>query len=205
MKKLIILLSIAIVIIAMVFWYLKPNTKVSHEANNNQKTHEQQDGNTASANEGIIQTQSKHEDLQIMKPIEMNMLSSNRQLPENYKDTPENYLFSFEHHVLTVKQVGDHVPIQMLQFGLNREGVIQSKDILDDGIVRWKGRFEGYPEDINYFTITQAEQDNYAVMKVFTDKGAYVAEIKNGIGLATPIGEGVGHDEHDGEHQHDSH
>lgn len=196
------ILSIAITMIAMVFWYLKPKNEVVHEAKNNQKTHEQSVGNVASANDSVIQTQSKHDDLQIMKPIEKNALTSTTQLPENYKDSPEHYLFSFEHHVLTAKQVGDHVPIQMLQFGLNREGVIQSKDILDDGIVRWKGRFEGYPEDINYFTITQAERDNYAVMKVFTDKGAYVAEIKNGVGLAIPVGEGIGHDEH---HQHDSH
>lgn len=200
MRKLIIILSIAIAMIAMVFVCLKPKTEVIHEAGNNQKAHEQQDGNTASANEGVIQVQSNPQDLQIMKPIEMNMLSSHQQLPENYKDTPENYVFSFDHVVMNTKKVDDHLPIQMLQFGLNREGVIQSKDILDDGIVRWKGRFEGYPEDINYFTITQAEQDHYAVMKVFTDKGAFVAEIKNGIGLATPVGEGVGHDEHDHDH-----
>jgi len=197
MKKLIILVFIVIVMITIVFLYLKPHAEVTHNLSQVQQTqsigtsHEK----LVATGTNVIPNSSQHDNLQIMKPIEGNTLTST-QLPENYKDTAENYLFAFDHQVLAAKQVNDHVQIQMLQFGLNREGVIQSKVVLDDGIVRWRGRFEGYPEDINYFTITQAEQDHYAVMKVFTDKGAYIAEIKNGVGLATPIGEGIGHDDH---------
>ena len=75
----------------------------------------------------------------------------------------------------------------MLKFGINRIGVIDTVEKLEEDIVRFTGSFKNYPRDINYFTVTQTQQDAYAIVKVFTDKGIYIAEIKNGIGLATPV------------------
>lgn len=105
-------------------------------------------------------------------------------LPEHLKRHEDGFLFSFDIDKMSSRQVGDQFGLKMLQFDINRKAMIQSIDHLDDNIVKWQGTFEGYPADLNYFTITQSQKDRYAVMKVFTDKGSFVAEIKDGIGLA---------------------
>lgn len=197
--------SIAIVLIAMLFFYFKPSVMTSPEVVAKQQSHEKNGQNNPTDHDAkTLKNRTAHENTQIMQPLEMNRQLLVSHSPETQQDD-QHYHFSFDHQGLAVKQLGDHVQIQMLQFGLNRDGVLVSKDILDEGIVRWRGRFEGFPEDINYFTITQADKDAYAVMKIFTDKGAFVAEIKNGVGSAVPLGEGIGHDEHNGEHYHDMH
>ena len=129
---------------------------------------------------------SNHQiDKSLIVAIEPNAIRT-QVIPAHFKNPENGFLFSFDTEKMADKQVGDRLEMKMLQFDLHRNAVIQSVDQLDQGIVKWRGSFEGYPEDLNYFTITQSQIDRYAILKVFTDKGSYIAEIKDGIGLAKP-------------------
>ena len=129
---------------------------------------------------------SNHQiDKSLIVAIEPNVIRT-QVIPAHFKNPENGFLFSFDTEKMADKQVGDRLEMKMLQFDLHRNAVIQSVDQLDQDIVKWRGSFEGYPEDLNYFTITQSQIDRYAILKVFTDKGSYIAEIKDGIGLAKP-------------------
>ena len=129
---------------------------------------------------------SNHQiDKSLIVAIEPNAIRT-QVIPAHFKNPENGFLFSFDTEKMADKQVGDRLEMKMLQFDLHRNAVIQSVDQLDQDIVKWRGSFEGYPEDLNYFTITQSQTDRYAILKVFTDKGSYIAEIKDGIGLAKP-------------------
>ncbi|MEX0573502.1 hypothetical protein ABYH20_019965, partial [Acinetobacter baumannii] len=43
----------------------------------------------------------------------------------------------------------------------------------------------------NILTITQSQKDHYTIMQIFTEKGNYSAEIKDGVGLVQTMDEGV--------------
>ena len=129
---------------------------------------------------------SNHQiDKSLIVAIEPNAIRT-QVIHAHFKNPENGFLFSFDTEKMADKQVGDRLEMKMLQFDLHRNAVIQSVDQLDQDIVKWRGSFEGYPEDLNYFTITQSQIDRYAILKVFTDKGSYIAEIKDGIGLAKP-------------------
>lgn len=129
---------------------------------------------------------SNHQiDKSLIVAIEPNAIRT-QVIPAHFKNPENGFLFSFDTEKMADKQVGDRLEMKMLQFDLHRNAVIQFVDQLDQNIVKWRGSFEGYPEDLNYFTITQSQTDRYAILKVFTDKGSYIAEIKDGIGLAKP-------------------
>ncbi len=129
---------------------------------------------------------SNHQiDKSLIVAIEPNAIRT-QVIPAHFKNPENGFLFSFDTEKMADKKVGDRLEMKMLQFDLHRNAVIQFVDQLDQNIVKWRGSFEGYPEDLNYFTITQSQTDRYAILKVFTDKGSYIAEIKDGIGLAKP-------------------
>lgn len=192
MKKIFMILLAAIVGIAAILLYFKPqsldsiiqensqNDVVSHHLSNN---HTNQAINKHI--DRISMSKNNAQDEQLLVAIEPNAVRS-LILPEHFKQHQDGFLFSFDLDKMSSRQVGDQFGLKMLQFDINRKAIIQSMDQLDDDIVKWQGTFEGYPADLNYFTITQSQQDRYAVMKIFTDKGSFVAEIKDEIGLAKP-------------------
>lgn len=195
MKKNIIILLVAIVGIAAILFYFKPlandpliqengqNSTDSHFLYNHQA--DQSDKRINNDIDRISMSKKNDQGEQLFVAIEPNAART-LILPEHFKGHEDGFLFSFDIDKMSSRQVGDQFGLKMLQFDINRKALIQSIDQLDDNIVKWQGTFEGYPADLNYFTITQSQQDRYAVMKIFTDKGSFVAEIKDGIGLAQP-------------------
>ena len=192
MKKIFILLLIAIVAMAAILLYFKPQSHDFLRLDNAQNSLDVGQGMSGHKDQAIDQhkdgigsTKHSAQGEQLLVAIEPNAVRS-LILPEHFKRHEDGFLFSFDLNKMSSKQVGDQFGLKMLQFDINRKAIIQSRDQLDEDIVKWQGTFEGYPADLNYFTITQSQQDQYAVMKIFTDKGSFVAEIKDGIGLAKP-------------------
>lgn len=105
---------------------------------------------------------------------------------------------AYNQNIIETKNVGDTVKFQMLEYGINREGTIVEIEKVDSDILRWRGKFnQGSPER-NFFTITQSQKDQYTIIQIFSDKGNYTAEIKNGQGVVQSIDEGVeDHELHD--------
>lgn len=77
----------------------------------------------------------------------------------------------------------------MLEYGINRTGKIVEIEPVDQDIVRWTGRFDQGDPNQNFFTITQSQKDHYTIMQIFTEKGNYSAEIKDGVGLVQTMDE----------------
>lgn len=105
---------------------------------------------------------------------------------------------AYNQNIIETKNVGDTVKFQMFEYGINREGTIVEIEKVDSDILRWRGKFnQGSPER-NFFTITQSQKDQYTIIQIFSDKGNYTAEIKNGQGVVQSIDEGVeDHELHD--------
>ena len=100
-------------------------------------------------------------------------------------------MISYNQNIIETKNVGDTVKFQMLEYGVNREGKIVEIEKVDDDILRWRGQFnQGSPER-NYFTITQSQKDQYTIIQIYSDKGNYIAEIKNGQGIVQSMDQGV--------------
>ena len=186
------------ILAAAILLYLKPEGNVfdSSQTGNQYSDHrkEGRDLARAESSDDIKESSrdlsnnqlSNHQiDKSLIIAIEPNVIRT-QVIPAHFKNPENGFLFSFDTEKMADKQVGDRLEMKMLQFDLHRNAVIQSVDQLDQDIVKWRGSFEGYPEDLNYFTITQSQTDRYAILKVFTDKGSYIAEIKDGIGLAKP-------------------
>ena len=202
MKKQIILSIIAIVCIAMIIYIFKPvkglNDSNQHISNIDHSQQVNLD-KKSEQNSASLEPHLENQDVQIIKPISQAELS-HYQIPDIFQNHDQGFLFAFDHKVLDAKQQGDHINIEMLKYGINRKATITHIDHVDDDIVKWSGTFDSYPADINKFTITQTLKDHYAILKIFTDRGAYTAEIKDGIGLALPITTAVGKE--DGVHEH---
>lgn len=192
MPKLFILIAVVVLGLAAVVFFLKPGSMTQNKQSplEGHSTSNKISDNTQNQTESLenVQQQNNSSKLiseQLFTAIEPNAV---RQVivPEHFKHIEDGFLFSFDLQQMAKRQVNDQFNVKMLKFGVNRIAKIQSKDELEDGIIRWKGTFEHYPADINYFTITQSQQDQYAIVKIFTDQGSYIAEIKDGIGLAKP-------------------
>lgn len=189
-KSLFFLITIAILMIALVIFVMKPekgNIEDLSQSNHPGLDHKQNASSDADAHIdqlALVKSTSKNADPLIVA-IEPNAVRT-LIIPEHFKNHEDGFLFSFDDATMASKKVGDEFGLKMLQFEINRNAVIESVDQIEDDIVKFQGKFEGYPADLNYFTITQSVKDRYAVMKVFTDKGSYIAEIKDGIGLAKP-------------------
>ncbi len=134
---------------------------------------------------------------QILHAVSPNQIDQ-RTIPDYFKNIEQGVLFQYDPVVIETKNVGDHIQFKLLKFGLNRQATITNVEKIDDDIIRWSGVFDGEAPDLNHFSISQSQKDNYSIMKIFTDKGNYVAEIKNGVGLATSINDNL-HD--DGIHE----
>ncbi|MFI8126332.1 metalloprotease secretion chaperone CpaB [Acinetobacter sp. ABJ-A23_2] len=125
----------------------------------------------------------------VFNEIEKDQLSSNVNFP--LLKNAKGMVIKYDPNVIELKKVGDTVKFQMLEYGINRTGKIVEIEPVDQDIVRWTGKFDQGDPNQNFFTITQSQKDHYTVMQIFTEKGNYSAEIKDGVGLVQTIDEGV--------------
>lgn len=117
------------------------------------------------------------------------------QLPSNVNfallKNAKGMVIKYDPNMIELKKVGDTVKFQMLEYGINRTGKIVEIEPVDQDIVRWTGKFDQGDPNQNFFTITQSQKDHYTIMQIFTEKGNYSAEIKDGVGLVQTMDEGV--------------
>lgn len=177
-----------ILILAAILFFFKPEDR-------SDRTAVQSEEQPVFANHHLDKSSSSkgdnpHNEAELQSPSVMQAIEPNAMrtliIPAHFKQIDTGFLFSFDQSEMAKKKVGDDFEIQMLQFDINRQAKISHVEVLEDDITQWEGHFEGYPEDINRFTVTQSLKDRYTILKVFTDKGSFIAEIKDGIGLAKP-------------------
>lgn len=125
----------------------------------------------------------------VFNEIEKDQLPSNINFP--LLKNAKGMIIKYDPNVIELKKVGDTVKFQMLEYGINRTGKIVEIEPVDQDIVRWTGKFDQGDPNQNFFTITQSQIDHYTIMQIFTEKGNYSAEIKDGVGLVQTMDEGV--------------
>lgn len=125
----------------------------------------------------------------VFNEIEKDQLPSNVNFP--LLKNAKGMVIKYDPNMIELKKVGDTVKFQMLEYGINRTGKIVEIEPVDQDIVRWTGKFDQGDPNQNFFTITQSQKDNYTIMQIFTEKGNYSAEIKDGVGLVQTMDEGV--------------
>lgn len=203
MKVIYILLGVAVFVTATFTLYLKPE-KDKPSASLQQHQVENELGQNVYAHDERLKNKNESSSSHLMPEL-MPVLEQNVErrmiLPESFQHRADTgYLFKFSPDEVASMKEGSKFPLKLLQFGINRVAEITEIEQVEDGIVRYKGQFEDYPADLNYFTITQSIEDQYAIIKVYTDKGSYFAEVIKGIGLAYP--DQVLHDDGVHVHQH---
>ncbi len=124
----------------------------------------------------------------VFNEIEKDQLPSKANFP--LLKNAKGMVIKYDPNVIELKKVGDTVKFQMLEYGINRTGKIVEIEPVDQDIVRWTGRFDQGDPNQNFFTITQSQKDHYTIMQIFTEKGNYSAEIKDGVGLVQTMDEG---------------
>lgn len=125
----------------------------------------------------------------VFNEVEKDQLPSNVNFP--LLKNAKGMVIKYDPNVIELKKVGDTVKFQMLEYGINRTGKIVEIEPVDQDIVRWTGKFDQGDPNQNFFTITQSQKDHYTIMQIFTEKGNYSAEIKDGVGLVQTMDEGV--------------
>ncbi|QNW99388.1 metalloprotease secretion chaperone CpaB [Acinetobacter seifertii] len=125
----------------------------------------------------------------VFNEIEKDQLPSNVNFP--LLKNAKGMVIKYDPNVIELKKVGDTVKFQMLEYGINRTGKIVEIEPIDQDIVRWTGKFDQGDPNQDFFTITQSQKDHYTIMQIFTEKGNYSAEIKDGVGLVQTMDEGV--------------
>ncbi|QNX88945.1 metalloprotease secretion chaperone CpaB [Acinetobacter seifertii] len=125
----------------------------------------------------------------VFNEIEKDQLPSNINFP--ILKNAKGMVIKYDPNVIELKKVGDTVKFQMLEYSINRTGKIVEIEPVDQDIVRWTGKFDQGDPNQNFFTITQSQKDHYTIMQIFTEKGNYSAEIKDGVGLVQTMDEGV--------------
>lgn len=135
----------------------------------------------------------------VFNEVEKDQLPSNANFP--LIKNGQGMVIKYDPNVIELKKVGDTVKFQMLEYGINRTGKIVEIEPVDQDIVRWTGKFDQGDPNQNFFTITQSQKDHYTIMQIFTEKGNYSAEIKDGVGLVQTMDDGVT----DQELHHDHH
>ncbi|QNW92734.1 metalloprotease secretion chaperone CpaB [Acinetobacter seifertii] len=125
----------------------------------------------------------------VFNEIEKDELPSNVNFP--LLKNAKGMIIKYDPNVIELKKVGDTVKFQMLEYGINRTGKIVEIEPVDQDIVRWTGKFDQGDPNQNFFTITQSQKDHYTIMQIFTEKGNYSAEIKDGVGLVQTMDESV--------------
>lgn len=134
----------------------------------------------------------------IFNEIEKDQLPSNINFP--LLKNAQGMVIKYDPNVIELKKVGDTLKFQMLEYGINRTGKIVEIEPVDQDIVRWTGKFDQGDPNQNFFTITQSQKDHYTIMQIFTEKGNYSAEIKDGVGLVQTMDDGV--TDHELHHDH---
>lgn len=125
----------------------------------------------------------------VFNEIEKDQLPSNVNFP--LIKNAQGMVIKYDPNVIELKKVGDTVKFQMLEYGINRTGKIVEIEPVDQDIVRWTGKFDQGDPNQNFFTIIQSQKDHYTIMQIFTEKGNYSAEIKDGVGLVQTMDDGV--------------
>ncbi len=194
-SKILLLLAVTFIVIATLLIFLKPNN-VKALVQDNAVTKEQASFNrTDSIYPRHNLTLSKTELEKAAKAtvlfheIQAGDLEANTLLP--LAKSGKGMAIRYDQNIIETKKIGDEVRFQMLEYGLNRSGEIVEIEKIDDDILRWHGRFQQGNPELNFFTITQSQKDQYTIMQIYTDKGNYTAEIKNGRGIVQGMDEGV--------------
>ncbi|MEE9887399.1 metalloprotease secretion chaperone CpaB [Acinetobacter nosocomialis] len=125
----------------------------------------------------------------VFNEVERDQLPSKTNFP--LLKNAKGMFIKYDPNVIELKKVGDTVKFQMLEYGINRTGKIVEIEPVDQDIIRWTGRFDQGDPNQNFFTITQSQKDHYTIMQIFTEKGNYSAEIKDGVGLVQTMDGGV--------------
>lgn len=194
-SKILLLLAVTFIVIATLLIFLKPNN-VKALVQDNAVTKEQASFNrTDSIYPRHNLTLSKTElekaakETVLFHEIQAGDLEANTLLP--LAKSGKGMAIRYDQNIIETKKIGDEVRFQMLEYGLNRSGEIVEIEKIDDDILRWHGQFQQGNPELNFFTITQSQKDQYTIMQIYTDKGNYTAEIKNGRGIVQGMDEGV--------------
>ncbi|MCU4551234.1 metalloprotease secretion chaperone CpaB [Acinetobacter nosocomialis] len=191
-NKLLIGTAIACVALAVLIWFAF--SQQSSSALTSSSESRQQSGAKMIASQNILNlSPSEKERLSqqqiVFNEIEKDQLPSKANFP--LLKNAKGMVIKYDPNVIELKKVGDTVKFQMLEYGINRTGKIVEIEPVDQDIVRWTGRFDQGDPNQNFFTITQSQKDHYTIMQIFTEKGNYSAEIKDGVGLVQTMEEGV--------------
>ncbi|MBC9229311.1 metalloprotease secretion chaperone CpaB [bacterium SPL81] len=195
--KILTLLAVTLIVTVGLFVFFKPDQVVASTQNgstqksNRFNSSDQSESNFPRDNLNISkkELETAKKETVLFHEIQDNDLKNSEALPlsKGNKGMAVNY----NQNIIETKNIGDVVKFQMLEYGLNRSGKIVEIEKLDDDILRWRGEFEqGIPER-NYFTITQSQKDQYTIIQIYSDKGNYTAEIKNGQGIVQVMDQGV--------------
>ncbi|HFX6348801.1 TPA: metalloprotease secretion chaperone CpaB [Acinetobacter nosocomialis] len=191
-NKLLIGTAIACVALAVLVWFAF--SQQSSSALTFSPESQQQSGAKMIESQNILNlSPSEKERLSqqqiVFNEIEKDQLPSKANFP--LLKNAKGMVIKYDPNVIELKKVGDTVKFQMLEYGINRTGKIVEIEPVDQDIVRWTGRFDQGDPNQNSFTITQSQKDHYTIMQIFTEKGNYSAEIKDGVGLVQTMDEGV--------------
>ncbi|HCT3318875.1 TPA: metalloprotease secretion chaperone CpaB [Acinetobacter nosocomialis] len=191
-NKLLIGTAIACVALAVLVWFAF--SQQSSSALTFSPESQQQSGAKMIESQNILNlSPSEKERLSqqqiVFNDIEKDQLPSKANFP--LLKNAKGMVIKYDPNVIELKKVGDTVKFQMLEYGINRTGKIVEIEPVDQDIVRWTGRFDQGDPNQNFFTITQSQKDHYTIMQIFTEKGNYSAEIKDGVGLVQTMDEGV--------------
>ncbi|MDM9639497.1 metalloprotease secretion chaperone CpaB [Acinetobacter nosocomialis] len=191
-NKLLIGTAIACVALAVLVWFAF--SQQSSSALTSSSESRQQSGAKMIESQNILNlSPSEKERLSqqqiVFNEIEKDQLPSKANFP--LLKNAKGMVIKYDPNVIELKKVGDTVKFQMLEYGINRTGKIVEIEPVDQDIVRWTGRFDQGDPNQNFFTITQSQKDHYTIMQIFTEKGNYSAEIKDGVGLVQTMEEGV--------------
>ncbi|WP_151740149.1 metalloprotease secretion chaperone CpaB [Acinetobacter nosocomialis] len=191
-NKLLIGTAIACVALAVLVWFAF--SQQSSSALTFSPESRQQSGEKMIESQNILNlSPSEKERLSqqqiVFNEVEKDQLHSKANFP--LLKNAKGMVIKYDPNVIELKKVGDTVKFQMLEYGINRTGKIVEIEPVDQDIVRWTGRFDQGDPNQNFFTITQSQKDHYTIMQIFTEKGNYSAEIKDGVGLVQTMEEGV--------------
>ncbi|MDO7229319.1 metalloprotease secretion chaperone CpaB [Acinetobacter nosocomialis] len=191
-NKLLIGTAIACVALAVLVWFAF--SQQSSSALTFSPESRQQSGEKMIESQNILNlSPSEKERLSqqqiVFNEVEKDQLHSKANFP--LLKNAKGMVIKYDPNVIELKKVGDTVKFQMLEYGINRTGKIVEIEPVDQDIVRWTGRFDQGDPNQNFFTITQSQKDHYTIMQIFTEKGNYSAEIKDGVGLVQTMDEGV--------------
>lgn len=197
-NKLLIGTAIACVALAVLIWFAFSQQSSSALTSSLESRQESgtkvADSQSEFSRQNMLNLSSSEKEKLSQQQIVFNEIEKD-QLPSNVNfsllKNAKGMVVKYDPNVIELKKVGDTVKFQMLEYGINRTGKIVEIEPVDQDIVRWTGKFDQGDPNQNFFTITQSQKDHYTIMQIFTEKGNYSAEIKDGVGLVQTMDEGV--------------